>query len=120
MSLLLNTSIVILALIFWRDALASKQEKMTNKHLVIAATSWPPFIELTKGNGGKIQVKGIIWEYVKFWLHARNFTYNVVEPEEWGWCLEPNNCTGLLGMVNRREADVAIGKYDGSCSFRRM
>ena len=117
MSLLLNTSIVILSLTLGRGALASKQEKMTNKHLVIAASPWPPYIVLSKGAGGKIQVEGITWEYVKFWLYARNFTYSVVYEELWGWCSEPNNCTGIFGMLQRKEADLALGNYHVNFHF---
>ena len=111
MTLLLSVSFGILLLTFEKGASASKQEKLTNKHLVIAASSWPPYVELTKGADGKIQVEGFIWEVVKFWLYARNFTYSVVRQNTFGWCHKPNNCTGLLGMVNRKEVDFALGKY---------
>ena len=41
---------------------------------------------------------------------ARNFTFFIVRPpnEDWGTCNGRNNCSGMIGMVNRREADFAI------------
>ena len=95
--------------------LTSEQERLTNKHLVIAAAPWPPHIVITKEDDGKIQVEGIGWDYVKFWLDARNFTYTVVISYDGtaGFCSEPNNCTGTLGMVNRKEVDFALGNYHG-------
>ena len=118
MPLLLTASFVTLVLILGKDASAyatSKQEKLTNKHLVIAVEPWPPFVAITKGADGKIQVEGIGWELIKFWQYARNLTYTVVRSsdEYWGRCSEPNNCTGHIGMVNRHEVDFALGKYQG-------
>ena len=92
--------------------LTSEQERLTNKHLVIAAAPWPPYVVITKGDDGKIQVEGLIWDAVKFWLYARNFTYTVVLSSE-GFCSQPNNCTGTIGMVNRKEVDFALGNYHG-------
>ena len=89
---------------------AQKQEKMTNKHLVIAAGSWPPIIVKTKSEDGKHEIESILWDHVKFWIHARNFTYTIVRQDYWGYCTEINNCTGMIGMVNRKEVDFALGK----------
>ena len=95
------------------SVLTSKQEKLTNKHLVIAAEPWPPYVVLTEGVEGELRVEGLSWEYVKFWLYARNFTYTVIRSpdESFGWCSQPNNCTGIVGMVNRKEVDFALGRY---------
>ena len=88
---------------------AQKQEKMTNKHLVIAAGAWPPIIFMKKGEDGKEKIESMLWDHVRFWIHARNFTYTIVRQDTWGWCTEINNCTGMLGMVNRKEVDFALG-----------
>ena len=113
MSLILKAGVVILVLTHGRDALASIQMKITKKHLMIAAMPWPPFVIMTEDADGKVQVEGAFWEPIKFWLHVRNFTYTVVRPSDgiWGVCSEPNNCTGLIGMVNTRKVDFALGNY---------
>lgn len=119
MGLYLTAIILILAP---ACVLTSKQERLTNKHLVIATVDWSPYVVITQGDDGKIQVEGICWEYVKFWLYARNFTYTVVRPYDGiaGYCSEPNNCTGVIGMVNRKEVDFALGNYHDCLYLFRM
>ena len=111
MCLLLNAPIVILLLTCGTDVSASKQEKLTNRHLLIAAEPWPPYITMTKREDGEVEAEGLFWDYVKFWLSARNCSYTlVISPHGTrGTCVMPNNCSGLLGMVNREEVDFAIG-----------
>ena len=111
MCLHLNVGVVILALTFGTNVSASKQEKLTNKHLVIAAEPWPPYVVMTKNGNGEVEAGGFYWDYVKFWLNARNCTYTLmISPYGTrGHCTMPNNCSGLIGMVNRNEVDFAIG-----------
>ena len=106
--------IVILTHTFGTDVLASTQEKLTNKHLVIATEAFPPFVELTRNDDGEVEVKGVLWDYVKFWLTARNCTYDLVISNygSAGHCAMPNNCSGVLGMVNRNEVDLAISRQN--------
>ena len=89
---------------------------------MIAAEPWPPYVVLTEGVEGELIVEGLSWEYVKFWLYARNFTYTVVISYDGraGFCSEPNNCTGTIGMVNRKEVDFALGNYHGCLYLLRM
>ena len=116
MRLYFNAIILILAP---TCVLTSNMETLNNKHLVIAAEPWPPYSVFTEGADGEIRVEGLFWDYVKFWLYARNFTYTVVRSSDgtWGWCSEPNNCTGMIGMVNRKEVDFVLGNYNGSLCF---
>ena len=101
MRLLLNASIVILALTFGKEALASKQEKLTNKHLVIAADPWPPYITMNVNEDGEVKAEGFFWDFVKFWLDARNCTYTLsISPYGTrGHCVARDNCIGSIGMV---------------------
>ena len=52
-----------------------------------------------------------MWDLVLFMQKSRNFTFTMVSKAEyiWGECPEVDNCTGMLGMVNRREVDFALG-----------
>ena len=111
MCLHLNVSIFVFVSTFALNIWAYKQEKLTNKHLVIAAEPWPPYITMRKNENGKVEAEGFYWDYVKFWLKARNCTFNLmISPYGTrGHCPKPNNCTGLIGMVNRNEVDFAIG-----------
>ena len=95
------------------SAAVSKMGELANKHLIIAAEPWPPYTVITEDGDGKIRLEGIWWDHVKFWIYARNFTYTVVRSSDgsWGHCTQINNCTGMLGMVNRKEIDFALGIY---------
>ena len=43
----------------------------------------------------------------------RNVTFSISSPRDksWGFCYGVNNCTGMIGMVNRREVDFALGTF---------
>ena len=87
------------------------QEKMTNKHFTIAAIPRPPFLIIKSLPGGQKILSGQIGDAISFWHYARNFTYTLARPLDglYGNCPRPNNCSGLIGMVNRNEVDFAIG-----------
>ena len=88
----------------------SKQLTLSNKHLVVAIEPWPPAIVLHSHENGTITCSGMceIMEYIK---KARNCTYKIIRSPDglWGHCYGINNCTGMLGLVNRKEADFALG-----------
>ena len=106
---------VILLVSFWH--LVSSQtsnEGLRNMHLKIEGEEWSPFLTCDYDeNGTAINYGGIMWDLLLFMQKARNFTFSMVSEADyvWGKCPEVNNCTGMIGMVNRGEVDIAIGKY---------
>ena len=91
---------------------ASKKETLHNKHVTVAVESNPPFIVVKKDIDGKEKVVGgLILEFLEYLQSARNCTFTYVRPHDglWGYCYAKNNCTGMLGLVNRKEADFALG-----------
>ena len=54
---------------------------------------------------------GSLFELLKFMERARNVTFTIIRTSggNWGHCFEKDNCTGMIGVVNRKEADLAIG-----------
>ena len=85
--------------------------KLSNKHLKMAARPFPPYLVINKEKNGQDTYSGLLWDLVEYVKKARNCTIAVVIPNDglWGNCYGPNNCTGMIGMVNRREVDFAIG-----------
>ena len=81
---------------------------MTNKHIVIAAGSWPPFTVFIKSADGEEKIEGMYWDHVRFWIDARNLTYTIVREDDYGYCAD-NNCTGMMGMLQKKEVDFALG-----------
>ena len=90
-------------------------EGLRNKHLIIEGETWDPFLMYDYDEyGGAIAgtYRGVMWDLLLFMQKARNFTFTMVSEAEWEWgeCYAINNCTGMIGMVNRKEVDLAIGK----------
>ena len=102
---------IVMAAIYGQ-VLSSRQEMMTNKHLRITHVPWPPFLTVKENVDGSVSLQGPIGEAIMFWQKARNFTFTLVRPPDglWGYCPEPNNCSGMIGQVDRKEVDFAIGR----------
>ena len=90
---------------------ASRQSTLSNTNLVVAIEPWPPFLVVNKNENGMDIYSGVIWDFIEYIREARNCTFTPVRSPDrlWGDCFGMNNCTGMLGQVNRREADIAIG-----------
>ena len=95
------------------SALKEGIQEMTlfNKHLTVAVESNPPFLVINKDINGKENYGGILWEALEYIQAARNITFTFLRPHDgqWGYCYATNNCTGMIGLVNRKEVDFATG-----------
>ena len=60
---------------------------------------------------GKETYGGILWEFLEYIQSARNCTFTFVRPNDghWGYCYASHNCTGMIGLVIKKEADFALG-----------
>ena len=101
---------------------AKDHNSFMNKHLKVAAAHWNPFV-IFYCNGKEMDpsdecldesnqtLGGALWELLQLVKQARNVTYSILRPpkQEWGICYSKNNCTGMIGMVYRKEADFALG-----------
>ena len=91
---------------------------------MIEGQYWPPYlIWECPGYGidwledcplNRMEYDGVMWHLLLFMQRARNFTFNLVHLRderdyEWGSCFAVNNCTGMIGVVNRGEVDFALG-----------
>ena len=101
---------------------ANRQNLLQNKHLKVAAEPWSPFwIFYCDGremnypfecpDKGNLTYGGVLWELLDLVKLQRNVTFSFLRPPSnaWEFCHEVNNCTGMIGMANRREVDLAIG-----------
>ena len=103
---------------------ANGHNSLINKHLRVAAEPWSPYI-IFYCNEKKMDVAvecpenenitygGVLWDLLNLVKNSRNTTFSILRPStpEWGVCYEKNNCTGMIGMVNRREVDFALGIF---------
>ena len=93
---------------------SSRQMTLSNKHLRMAAVPFPPFLVKGEDENGHGTYSGLLWDFIEYIQDARNCTFTVVIPPDlsWGNCYGNNNCTGMIGLVNRREVDFALGIID--------
>ena len=108
---------------------ASKRQGLSNKHVKIVAVPWSPFLEWKCGedpdffwseamftdcpNGDERLYRGILWELLRFMQQGKHFTFELMGIDDAFWggtCYDNDNCTGIVGRVNRREADIGLGK----------
>ena len=110
--------ITVLVLYSSKVALSRKvREALRNKQLTVIAEEWVPFFtyDWHRNERGEYEISnygGIMWDLLLFMQKARNFTFSIDVPSDglWGTCNEQNNCTGMLGTLNKSEADMALGK----------
>ena len=103
--------LIVLAGGFGCQVTASREATLSNKNLVVAAEPWPPFLYMKVDKNGREVYTGMIWDLMEFVKEARNCTYQIVRSTDglWGNCHGNDNCTGMIGQVNRKEVDFAIG-----------
>ena len=106
-----TTYSIFLTACFVHQVLASQQLTLSNRNLVVAIEPWPPVIVLNSHENGTITCSGNMCEILEYVKQARNCTYKIIRSPDgqWGHCYGINNCTGMLGLVNRKEADFALG-----------
>ena len=103
---------------------ASSKEQITmhNKHFKIGAVHRPPASVLNKDENGQYVVGGLTGKFLEYIKKARNCTFEVVIPSDgqFGRCYGDNNCTGMIGLVNRTEVDFALGNIFLFISMTRI
>ena len=103
---------------------ASCYQIPANTHLKVAAEPWKPYFIFYCSDGkeklneecsveGNETYGGALWDLLEFIQRARNVKFSILRAPDkaWGVCQGRNNCTGMIGMVNRGEVDFAIGRY---------
>ena len=116
--------ISIFALTSRSEVPVESPDHLHNQHFKVAAVPFSPFImfycnekeiENTEEcpDKGDLTFGGALWDFLKVVKILRNVTFSIVNPPTptWGICHEVNNCTGMIGMVNWREVDFALGTY---------
>ena len=101
--------------------MATRSESLRGKHLRIEGEYWEPYLlwecpgDLVPWDDdcpGNRTYFGVMYQLLLFMQKARNFTFTLVHEADyvWGSCHSIDNCTGMIGMVNRGEVDLALGE----------
>ena len=100
-----------------------RSKALFHKHLKIAGEGWKPFWIIYCPDGmekshqrdcptkGNMSYGGVLWKLLHIMQQTRNISFTLSRPPDsaWGICHSKNNCTGMIGMVNRGEVDIALG-----------
>ena len=91
-------------------AFAIQQMTIHNRHFKVGIVPRPPVFAYNTDNNGQDIFGGKLSKIIDYFKNARNCTFQVVIPDDglWGNCNE-ENCTGMIGLVNRSEVDFAFG-----------
>ncbi|XP_071533139.1 probable glutamate receptor isoform X2 [Panulirus ornatus] len=81
--------------------------------LRVAVEEWVPHVKVREGKGGHLSIQGPMANLLQALAVALNFEYTLVRPEDgmWGAPNADGTWNGMLGMVKRNEADLALGPF---------
>ena len=119
---MLNHCPFMIAFLVW-SALALDNEGLSNKHIRVALSPiWHPVIYAKCPNNTvwdcfigneDVTYHGMMWDVLMFMKQSKNLSYTMIPTSDWsGTCYDSNNCTGMIGIVTRDEADIALGRYN--------
>ncbi|XP_064111241.1 probable glutamate receptor [Macrobrachium nipponense] len=88
----------------------------------VAAEEWVPHIAVTEDANGKITISGPMANLLNALAKSLNFQYVLVRPPDgaWGIPSPSGDWNGMIGMVKRNEADLALGPFGLTYSRSRV
>ncbi|XP_046363536.1 probable glutamate receptor [Haliotis rufescens] len=85
---------------------------LNGRKLIVVALEWKPF-SVKERDSGIVTYSGISGEYMDYLSKSFNFSYKYIEPPDklWGHKTEDGNWTGIVGLLQREEADMCSVPY---------
>ncbi|XP_063840062.1 probable glutamate receptor [Scylla paramamosain] len=82
-------------------------------HIKIAAGEWVPYTKIERDASGSITILGPMVELLRIFSTLLNFDYELLPAPGnlWGGPLANGTWTGMLGMLHRQEAELAIAPF---------
>ncbi|XP_068228772.1 glutamate receptor ionotropic, kainate glr-3-like [Palaemon carinicauda] len=86
---------------------------LRGRHLKVGADVWNPWVSIKEEPDGSLISTGIAVDFLNIIASVLNFTYTVIKPldGEWGRDLGNGTFSGMIGMCQRKEVDLAIGPF---------
>ncbi|KAK3853995.1 hypothetical protein Pcinc_039494 [Petrolisthes cinctipes] len=99
-----------------------QQQKKVMTTVRVAAEEWVPHIGVSQDIHGNITIRGPMANLLTLLAKAINFRYTLVRPPDgaWGIPTEGGDWNGMIGMVKRNEADLALGPFGLTYSRSRV
>ena len=106
----------------WLPPSEAAQNGLWNKQLNVALRCWDCipktwfYIKNHTDRNGLTTIDGYggyFGDMLQFLQDSRNcsFKFLTTKDRQWGKCSGINNCTGMIGMINRKEADFAVPSF---------
>ncbi|XP_069995836.1 glutamate receptor ionotropic, kainate glr-3-like [Penaeus vannamei] len=105
-----------------REAAPGSGNLLEGRTLRVAAEEWVPHIAVREDRGGNISISGPMANLLHALSSALGFSYTLVRPPDgaWGIPTEAGDWNGMIGMVKRNEADLALGPFGLTYSRSRV
>ncbi|XP_068215730.1 glutamate receptor ionotropic, kainate glr-3-like [Palaemon carinicauda] len=86
---------------------------LSGRHLRVGCELWLPWVNITEEADGTVTTSGVCIDLLNVIAEKLNFTYSFYRPSdrEWGRELPNGSFTGMIGMCQRKEVDVALGPF---------
>ncbi|KAA0188335.1 Ionotropic receptor 138 [Hyalella azteca] len=92
--------------------------------LTVAAEEWVPHIAVREDPVNGIVISGPMANLLDALARAMNFKYKIVRPADGAWGIPrpdgSGDWNGMIGMVKRKEADLALGPFGLTFSRSRV
>ncbi|XP_042859276.1 probable glutamate receptor, partial [Penaeus japonicus] len=97
----------------------NEEMSLSGTHLRVAAGLWVPFITFQDHEDGTFTTSGLLMDFMDIFARKLNFTFSVIKSVdgEWGRLLPNGSTTGMIGMCQRKEVDMALGPF--SLTYKR-
>ncbi|XP_068219312.1 glutamate receptor ionotropic, kainate glr-3-like [Palaemon carinicauda] len=86
---------------------------LSGRHLRVGCELWLPWSNTTSEPDGIVKTSGVSVDMLNIIAKKLNFTYSFYRPSdrEWGRELPNGSFTGMIGMCQKNEVDVALGPF---------
>ena len=90
---------------------ASKIDDLNGQNLIVAAEHWDPIFIISQ-ESDQVFYSGFMEKVLDYLRRALNFTTTIVRPPDksWGTPNSTGHWSGMVGQVQRKEADFGLGK----------
>ncbi|XP_068216707.1 probable glutamate receptor [Palaemon carinicauda] len=97
-------------------------EKSGKHFLKIAVEEWGTWVRLHRDEDGKLYLSGPMKYFLDILSDKLKFDYDLSQPEDhvWGMSLPNGSWTGMLGMLQREEAELALGPFGVSAARAKV
>ncbi|CAD5113718.1 DgyrCDS2882 [Dimorphilus gyrociliatus] len=103
------------------DVFPNEKYGFNGRKMVVATLPFAPFVK-KKTVKGKLVYSGVCIDLLNEFAYLLNFTYDIIEPadQQWGKQLQNGSYTGLVGIMQKQEADLLFAPLSVTDARRKV